>query len=68
MQTTSASSTAGGEDGDDELAVGCDVSAVDVGIVVEFSIDPAERAHRARRFEGAGVDLDTSSWLIASGW
>jgi hypothetical protein len=38
--------------------VGRDVDAVDVGIVLEFAVDLAERAHCARRFEGAGVDVE----------
>ena len=48
--------------------MGCDVGAADVGVVVEFAVDLAERAHRAGRFEGAGVDVEIvladRVWLV----
>jgi hypothetical protein len=38
--------------------VGRDVGAVDLGVVVELAVDLTQGPHRARRFEGAGVDVD----------
>ena len=44
---------AGGEYGHGQLAVGRDVGAVDLGVMVELAVDLTQRPHRARRFEGA---------------